>query len=490
VSVEHGNITSIVDGVNGNENRTLTYDARDRMSGAVAPNIYGQEVTEYDVLDNVRRLAGVPNGSGGYGQDYRYQYTASQRLDRIDDPQGALQWDFEHNGFGETTARSGHSRNWYYQWNAAGRMTRADRYYAGNTWETYVYDAHGHRTRSSRHDGSTRYQVYSRAGQLLYTEDTKDNQRIDYIHLGGKLIAQRSRPLNTSTATTTYHHTDHIQSATIETNTAGTQTQRTVRTPYGSPYNGIYREGPGYAGHVTDTQTNLTYMQQRYYDPVALRFLSPDPVDVSASDGGNFNRYWYANNNPYRYRDPDGRQTSCPDMECNRERQRQRDRQRDAPFTGGRVGRTQDSEPQIPLAGNLVELVENTYERVIRRTSFTASGGVAGGVGIDGVATKTTRPWQQDRVGAYGVLGLGGYVGATANYRLFSWGDKAGTTGLRMKGNPFGYFRLRVGSGLSIGIITRFNDHGGGSFSVSFGGGIGAQAIVKPPATLGWEEEL
>jgi len=48
-------------------------------------------------------------------------------------------------------------------------------------------------------------------------------------------------------------------------------------------------------------------MQQRYYDPVALRFLSPDPVDVSASDGGNFNRYWYANNNPYRYRDPDGR---------------------------------------------------------------------------------------------------------------------------------------------------------------------------------------
>ena len=36
--------------------------------------------------------------------------------------------------------------------------------------------------------------------------------------------------------------------------------------PYGSPYDGQYREGPGYAGHVTDTQTNLTYMQQCYYD--------------------------------------------------------------------------------------------------------------------------------------------------------------------------------------------------------------------------------
>ena len=77
--------------------------------------------------------------------------------------------------------------------------------------------------------------------------------------------------------------------------------------PDGSAYDGIYREGPGYAGHVTDSQTNLTYMEQRYYDSVALRFLSPDPVDVSASDGGNFNRYWYGNNNPYRFVDPDGR---------------------------------------------------------------------------------------------------------------------------------------------------------------------------------------
>jgi hypothetical protein len=47
-------------------------------------------------------------------------------------------------------------------------------------------------------------------------------------------------------------------------------------------------------------------MQQRYYDPIAMRFLSVDPVHVDTSSGGNFNRYWYANNSPYTYSDPDG----------------------------------------------------------------------------------------------------------------------------------------------------------------------------------------
>src|SRR3546814_2627857 len=47
-------------------------------------------------------------------------------------------------------------------------------------------------------------------------------------------------------------------------------------------------------------------MQQRYYDPRVGRFWSVDPVTVD-SVGGNFNRYWYANNNPYRFTDPDGR---------------------------------------------------------------------------------------------------------------------------------------------------------------------------------------
>jgi hypothetical protein len=52
-------------------------------------------------------------------------------------------------------------------------------------------------------------------------------------------------------------------------------------------------------------------MQARYYDPVIGRFYSNDPVDyLGHMQRGNpahgFGRYTYANNNPYKYIDPNG----------------------------------------------------------------------------------------------------------------------------------------------------------------------------------------
>ena len=57
---------------------------------------------------------------------------------------------------------------------------------------------------------------------------------------------------------------------------------------------------------MSDADTALLYMQQRYYEPIAGRFLSVDPVTTDAKTGEHFNRYVYAENNPYKYADPDG----------------------------------------------------------------------------------------------------------------------------------------------------------------------------------------
>ncbi|MBC6942021.1 MAG: hypothetical protein DWB45_04780 [Xanthomonadales bacterium] len=104
-----------------------------------------------------------------------------------------------------------------------------------------------------------------------------------------------------------YYHTDALGSPIAESDASGAVIKRRGYQPWGAPADGSYEQGPGYTGHVTDALTGLSYMQQRYYDPVAGRFLSVDPVTPNTANGTNFNRYWYANNNPYRFTDPDGR---------------------------------------------------------------------------------------------------------------------------------------------------------------------------------------
>jgi RHS repeat-associated protein len=72
---------------------------------------------------------------------------------------------------------------------------------------------------------------------------------------------------------------------------------------------GASPDGVGYTGHVNDPETGLVYMQARYYDAEAGRFLSVDPVGPTASNKFDFNRYAYVNDNPVRNIDPDG--TTC-----------------------------------------------------------------------------------------------------------------------------------------------------------------------------------
>jgi len=66
------------------------------------------------------------------------------------------------------------------------------------------------------------------------------------------------------------------------------------------------RDDVGFTGHITDTETGLTYMHARYYDPVIGRFLSPDPVGFAEAGPGYFNRYAYVMNDPVNATDPTG----------------------------------------------------------------------------------------------------------------------------------------------------------------------------------------
>lgn len=108
--------------------------------------------------------------------------------------------------------------------------------------------------------------------------------------------------------TVTYFHSDAAGSVVAASNAAGDLLWRKHYAPYGQQLSGSDTTEPtAYAGHVHDQDIGLTYMKARYYDPQAGRFLGVDPAGVSESNPLSFNRYAYANNNPYKYVDPDGR---------------------------------------------------------------------------------------------------------------------------------------------------------------------------------------
>lgn len=119
-----------------------------------------------------------------------------------------------------------------------------------------------------------------------------------------------------SAQTVEYIHTDALGSPVATTDVTGNVIERKIYEPYGSLVNQSAIDEPSFAGHVGDAATGLIYMQQRYYDSSLGRFLSIDPVSVNVEKGDNFSRYWYANNNPYKFTDPDGRSVVCDDRRC------------------------------------------------------------------------------------------------------------------------------------------------------------------------------
>jgi RHS repeat-associated protein len=107
--------------------------------------------------------------------------------------------------------------------------------------------------------------------------------------------------------TVTYVYTDPQGTPLAEADAHGNITATYDYTPYGTTALGTPAAGPGYTGHVNDPETNLVYMQARYYDPAIGHFLSADPLEPTAGNTFNFNRYAYVNNNPVNHIDPNGK---------------------------------------------------------------------------------------------------------------------------------------------------------------------------------------
>ncbi|CAM5252861.1 RHS repeat domain-containing protein [Rhodanobacter lindaniclasticus] len=277
------------------------YDALDRLTQVVAPGMFGTATYTYDVLDN---LTQVKVAGGNQVRDHAYCYDTAWRLAtiRTGSCTGTTVMSLGYDVHGNLANRNGVA----YTFDHGNRLRQV----AGRE-NQYLYDGHGRRVASNRlvNGSSVCRSIYGLDGKLLFVQDQGEAKRKEYIYLGASLIAERSLP-NTGVATPVsirYQHTDALGSPVAISNESQAVVERTAYEPYGWAVNRAERNGPGYTGHHEDAATGLVYMEQRYYDPLIGRFLSVDPVTAYSNPIGAFNRYWYANDNPYRFTDPDGR---------------------------------------------------------------------------------------------------------------------------------------------------------------------------------------
>jgi len=294
---ENANVSVIADETagrnDGTYSRWLHYDQHDRLTDA-GSCMFGGDCWHrftYDAADNIRswKLPGV--------KDYaEYIYNAQNQVSNIKNTSGASIVALEYDVQGNLRNKNGVVHDFDY-----GNRLRG---VSGK--ETYMYDGQGRRLLAANGAGGI-WTQYSLGGQQTYIQSDRTGNKEENIYLAGSIVA--TRVWNAATGyTAKFHHTDALGSPVAVTNQAGVVIERSDYEPYGTVIGKPNYQGIGYTGHVQDAATGLTYMQQRYYDPLVGRYLSVDPVTAYSNPVGMFNRYKYAANNPYSFKDPDGRQ--------------------------------------------------------------------------------------------------------------------------------------------------------------------------------------
>ena len=295
----NGRIMDIVVNFYTVENRSFTYDALGRLATAAGP--WGAGSYTYDLPNNIR--------SKTLGSDtVEIEYNANNQIHRARDTRDGNVWRlYGHDARGNVLDNS----NIQFTYDRSDQPTSI----SGGATGSFVYDAHNRRVKQTI-NGETIYTVYGLDGSLIHRDNTASGETTDYLSLGQSGPTLLRLDTQSGVVTPTYIHNDHLGSANVGTNAAGTFAWWDTYTPFGELLqNAVANEdNQGFTGHIRDTDTGLNYMQARYYDPVIGRFLSSDPVGFAEGGIGYFNRYSYTFNDPINLVDPTGMYAS-PDHE-------------------------------------------------------------------------------------------------------------------------------------------------------------------------------
>ncbi|MFB7181436.1 RHS repeat domain-containing protein [Streptomyces sp. NPDC056257] len=201
---------------------------------------------------------------------------------------------FTYDASGNTKTRKiGAGETQYLDWDAEGHLKTTTQ---GTSTSSYIYDTTGNRLLHKEKDATT---LYLPAGNELKLDKAGIVTGTRYygevaIRTGGKL---------------TFTLTDHHKTGTTQITADAAQTVTRRKTGLFGENRGAQPTGwkgdKGFVGGTKDTDTGLTHLGAREYDPSTGRFISVDPV-MDVTDSQQLHGYTYSNNNPMTNSDPSG----------------------------------------------------------------------------------------------------------------------------------------------------------------------------------------
>ena len=310
-----GRVTGISDQVAG-VRQCFDYDAYNRLAAAwtmsaactaVAPTDASWDVGTsaytarwtYTSAGSIDGTVGARHGVASTTEDYVYGDTSSPAA--VTQTTSTAEGAYVYDAAGRMTKRLGQTLTW----DVLSNLTRV----APSTGDatSYLYDASGQRYAAIKGTTATIYMGSWEASDPTTGNPAGADVTVTRIYTAdGAQLASK-----TTGGELTVALGDVQGSAQVAVPETGT-VKRNAYTPYGAKRDTAdpIAPGRGWLNQIADTDTGLTYLNARYYDPVLGRFLSPDPL-LNPNDPRTLDPYRYADNNPVVYTDANGLNPSC-----------------------------------------------------------------------------------------------------------------------------------------------------------------------------------
>ncbi|MFI8281252.1 polymorphic toxin-type HINT domain-containing protein [Streptomyces sp. NPDC085929] len=329
-----GNVLSIFDsaplsGFTKADNQCFAYDGQRRLTEAWTPKTAD--------CSTAGRTAANLDGAAPYWNSYTYTASGQRATEKTNTgtPQTRT-YCYDparpHALASTTTGASCTGLTPQYTYDATGNTTKRAETPGAATSQTLTWSPEGKLAKTTEGATNTGY-VYDADGELLIRRDPAGETVLyagpNEVHLKGtQKWATRAYSIagtkiavltnETGTAKLSFVAGDAHGTSSLTVSADDTQTvSKRYTTPFGAPRGPVTTTWPDdkrFLDKPQDTNTSLTHIGAREYDPALGQFLSVDPL-LAPDQHQSLNGYSYATNSPVTYSDPTGLQRPADDYE-------------------------------------------------------------------------------------------------------------------------------------------------------------------------------